>query len=105
MIARKHCNSITIFWNGLRVLATTSASPSIQLEAYPNPATDMFTLRWRQEVGMAAVSLVDLTGRKVRTWEAIATGETLQVVDLPRGMYVLQWKGKQQTFTRRILFK
>ena len=73
-----------------------------QITTFPNPAQD----RLRVEVGeqSGGLQLTDLSGRVVRSakeFSALSTGRyEADVRDLPAGLYLLQWKGKQSKTTK-----
>ena len=60
------------------------------LRVYPNPATDMLTLRLKGEEQMQAIAIYSLTGQRVSHVSNIATRQAeLNVANLPAGMYVV----------------
>lgn len=97
-------HSLTLLWNGLRGLGTTSAVPSVPIEAYPNPAKTALHLRGDGTEGLsAAATLLDLTGRVVRQWPT--TRAPLPVGDLPRGVYVVRVTTPAAPVTQRVVFE
>ena len=75
-------------------LAAQPAQLAAALRAYPNPATDVLTLRFGPSAaggGRQSVQLLNAMGGVVRTLDAgtVAAGQelTLSVADLPAGLY------------------
>jgi PKD repeat protein len=60
-----------------------------KLHIYPNPSSDNFTLDNGQEL-MKEVSLYDVMGRKVKHLPVNAPSTTVDVSDLPNGIYVVK---------------
>jgi hypothetical protein len=83
----------TATWTmGARTFATTVASvsaASLGLTAYPVPATDALTVRMATPEH-ATLTLLDITGRSVRTQAATGLQSTLPVAGLAPGIYTLQ---------------
>lgn len=74
-----------------RYLGRWTSTTRAQQRAFPNPATDVLTLR--QPAGRAAsVRLLDALGREARRQPAAGATETsVSVAALPAGLYVAQW--------------
>ncbi|MBD2766550.1 T9SS type A sorting domain-containing protein [Hymenobacter sp. BT664] len=71
------------------VLAVRSAQAA-GVAVYPNPAGDVLHVAFPAFNGWAHVALADLLGRTVRELVAPATGGTLDVRQLPEGLYTLR---------------
>jgi hypothetical protein len=77
-----------VAWTLPNLAGIDDASGSFAFSSTPNPAQDHIAVRWSGDEE-ATLALQDLTGRTV----ALVTGRgeaTLQVGDLPRGMYLLR---------------
>lgn len=59
------------------------------LSVYPNPARDRMTLSWDGNKH-AQVTLHNVLGARVQTWNAVRSGSSLQLHVLPAGVYWLQ---------------
>jgi hypothetical protein len=82
-------------FDSIACLNTTSAKqPSaIAGSIFPNPSSTHFTLR-TEEIGLQQVVLFDMLGRTVANRQSISAGSqeiALSVMDLPPGVYFLQW--------------
>ena len=72
-------------------LATASASSSADLVLYPNPARGQFTVALPKLAGAAiTATLFNSLGQPVRTLSLSATGTTVDVTTLAKGVYTLQ---------------
>jgi hypothetical protein len=86
-----------------------SAKNSILFEAFPNPMKDQTTLRFElKESGPVEISLTDITGKVIKTIsnEILQSGEhvlNLSKNDLSTGMYFIDFKSPQATFTHKLL--
>ena len=63
------------------------AEVPVDLQVFPNPATDYIGVTHQGEV--SKVKVFNLVGRHMKTFVAVA-GEKHFVGDLPRGMYLVQ---------------
>ncbi|WP_426489650.1 T9SS type A sorting domain-containing protein [Hymenobacter sp. 102] len=77
------------------------------VEVYPNPASgqqdarlDLSTL----SQGTYQVTITDMAGRTVRTFaQPGGSTQLLQVTELPTGSYLIQVRGNEQSFTKRLV--
>ncbi|PSR12132.1 MAG: hypothetical protein DA408_14310 [Bacteroidetes bacterium] len=78
-----------------------SSTKSIDVQVYPNPASDYVKVTDNSEVRQVAV--FNLAGRKIKSYN-YSIGEQYFVGDLPRGMYLIQLVGEEnrRLATRRI---
>ena len=95
-------NTVRIFWNTSSVVSATRSAAAAGLRLYPNPATDRLRLDWPGLSPTAGATLLDLTGRTVRTWNAPALTTELPVGDLPRGVYLLRVESAAGPVTSRV---
>lgn len=70
-----------------RLSIKTSVKEKVDLQVFPNPATDYIGISKNDVVRM--VMVYNLIGRQLKSFEAI-DGEKYYVGDLPRGMYLIQ---------------
>lgn len=72
-----------------RPTATAGPLAAASFQAFPNPATDVLTLR--QPPGTATVRLLDALGRQVSRQPTPTVEITVSVATLPPGLYTSQW--------------
>jgi CubicO group peptidase (beta-lactamase class C family) len=73
-----------------RPTATAAATEAAGFLAFPNPATEVLTLRQPTQTA-ASVRLLDPLGRTVRHQPAASTGASVAVATLAPGLYTVQW--------------
>ena len=74
--------------------APTSSSQKVTkntIKIYPNPAVNFIGLN--EVAGVASIVVYNLVGRKMKNFDALK-GEKYNISDLPKGMYLVQLKGK-----------
>lgn len=80
--------------------------PIAKLEIYPNPTTDLLTIK--PEVYLDNIRLVSMDGRLIfnRTISNRSLGQTINLSDLPAGIYFLECQAKNgQAVARKKLVK
>jgi hypothetical protein len=91
-------------WAFSRIPNATAVNPvnmNSGIKVYPNPATDAISIRVQKE-GWNEATLSNSVGQVVSRI-TLATGEnTLQVGQLPAGIYYLQAKGAAGSYTERV---
>jgi hypothetical protein len=66
-----------------------TAAPGIDMSIYPDPADDSFNVRLGDgSQHVAAVELIDLTGRQMRRWES--SDAAMSVQDMAPGLYIVR---------------
>lgn len=103
---RSNCNGTdfsswttkTLFTQFPSSVSTVNNSNSITV--YPNPVTDVLTIKTEGQVmGNAHIVITDMTGKIVRHMQ-ITAGETrINTGDLPRGLYTLKYTDDARTQT------
>jgi hypothetical protein len=80
--------------------ATNPVQPLAVLSIYPNPASNEINIKLPSEAASAAIEVVDLQGRVVRSLPS-QIGPILQVniTDLPTGNYFVRLKAEKQMYT------
>jgi hypothetical protein len=68
--------------------ATATNLSSTEFKLAPNPTEDWFSLELKGSIP-AKLSISDLSGRVVKTVESFSNGQTVSVVDLPKGTYLV----------------
>lgn len=110
---RTHCNSIynnsgwtTVPFNTWATSVNSLSGSDSKLNIYPNPVVNVLNLEiGLQPQGAASVSVLDVTGKVLSTQVVESSKVTLQVDDLPSGVYMLQYQDEADTeqikFTKR----
>ncbi|UOQ83302.1 T9SS type A sorting domain-containing protein [Hymenobacter sp. 5414T-23] len=100
-------NTVRIYLN--KTFATVTATREKQLpgvEVYPNPATEQVVVRVAASSREPlTATLVDQVGKIVRQTNLQASGNTIPVADLPRGLYLLRLTGTSGTSTKRVVLE
>jgi hypothetical protein len=97
-------------WLGFNVLAaqslvtaTTDATSTIGVNVYPNPSNGNITLE--NISGANTISLVDMTGRTIKTVSVNAERMTVNFAGVQAGKYLVQITGEQMNETRTIVIE
>ena len=77
-------------------------APSKPFTLYPNPTTGTLTIEG--VTGYLQMYIYDLVGREVMTYSLTPSKKTIDVSDLPSGMYVVTLRGKDKTW-KEVLMK
>ncbi|WP_460502667.1 T9SS type A sorting domain-containing protein [Hymenobacter agri] len=85
-------------------LATATANGAADLLLYPNPARGQFSVALAELTGAAVVStLFNSLGQPVRTLSLSATGATVDVSNLAKGVYTLQTTVGSTPLVKRVV--
>ncbi|MBT3648624.1 MAG: T9SS type A sorting domain-containing protein [Flavobacteriales bacterium] len=77
----------------------------INIEIFPNPAKDFVSIKF-SEVTDYTVSMTDLLGKQVYTESFTSTNRnTINVLDMPEGVYMIQVKTENQSYFDRVVIK
>ncbi|MEO9868900.1 T9SS type A sorting domain-containing protein [Ekhidna sp.] len=68
----------------------TGLSQSDVFAVYPNPAATSFTIQ--SSIREAEIKLIDLNGRKVRSAKMTDGELKVDVLDLPKGIYIIRFE-------------
>jgi Concanavalin A-like lectin/glucanases superfamily/Secretion system C-terminal sorting domain len=86
---------------------TTTTTPELAplhpFTVYPNPTTDVLTIRNPDLLPILWVELSELSGRRVRSWSGGVAHTELGIGSISRGTYLLTVKTAQQSYTQRIV--
>lgn len=70
----------------------------------PNPVTDLLNIfLLNKDANSRNISISDLSGRQLKVWEINGVTASLNVGDLPHGVYLLRVSDGNQSFTRRLV--
>ena len=83
-------------------LSAASAALAAQVQAYPNPAHAQLNIV-RPLGGPASATLLNVVGQVVRTVALPTAKTTLDVADLPTGLYLVRVTVNGQTVTKRVM--
>jgi Lysyl oxidase/Secretion system C-terminal sorting domain len=79
--------------------------PDLGVKVTPNPFHDQTLVEFNQPHGVTQLSLLDLSGKVVRTYENIQKGRVVIYRDnLPSGMYLLNLEGEQNYAAKVVIF-
>jgi hypothetical protein len=84
-------------WDVQPAITGTEDAPASDVQVFPNPHKDQFTIQLPSEVTNANCRLLNLAGQEVLAWSSLQTSSALiNTTFLPAGWYVLeiQW-GKE----------
>jgi hypothetical protein len=65
----------------------------VKISIYPNPASDYVNVQDRDN-SVGSVNIFNLAGRKIKSF-AIEGSQMLSIIDLPKGMYLIQFVDKK----------
>lgn len=73
------------------------------LQIYPNPAREQFTIRFDPDGTEYELSIMDMKGRKYRSMKGVTREAQIAVSDLDAGMYIVVLKNDTGGFLRKTL--
>jgi len=82
--------------------AITQLQPQLDVSFYPNPVTDMITIRGSEEVVGSPYSFTDLTGKQVLTGKLDDETVSIDISSFETGIYLLQI-GEQRRRTFKMI--
>jgi hypothetical protein len=89
-------------YSAIRSVAVTGNS-DLQMEVYPNPATDILRVSLTNSTGVSIVRLFNLNGQMIREAQAdLSSPLQLSIKDIASGMYVLQVTAGSAQYVRKI---
>jgi hypothetical protein len=74
--------------DGTSLQPTYSIVKQAKLSIYPNPATDFISVNNADNVRQ--ISIFNLVGRKLKSFNNVVEDQHYDVSDLPKGMYLVQ---------------
>lgn len=86
-------------------LSTENLASFETLDVYPNPATDVITIKMDNVINGTTATLHDAMGRVIKTIDVKNNVTTLPVSGLNRGVYLLNFKNGAISETKRIIIK
>jgi len=100
-------NTVRVYRNvgASQPLAAGVAAALSHVKLYPNPATNVVWVQVPPTLaGPITVLVIDALGRQVRR-QTLAGANTLEVADLPRGMYTVRFQHTLGTGTQRLVLQ
>ncbi len=82
------------------VVNTTDLNTTLDWEVYPNPTSDILTIKL-EEIPSAQFRLLSMNGQTVRTGTINGQDQKIDVSDLPKGIYVLTLLTDEGMATKR----
>jgi len=99
-----HCNGAIGFGSTAGKRELDASAPALQTRFFPNPLTAKeLQVEFASEEEIETLSILDLQGRRLIKAE-VGGLETLQLpVDLTSGVYLIRFRGTQQTWTQKLI--
>jgi hypothetical protein len=102
------CDSIASVTIYVKSLTSTENQLPSTFYIYPNPASDMLSLKWSGiQRGKITVSILNQSGQVVRNYEGNKSGNELlmqiNVIDLASGLYILHVQSTEGTYHKKFL--
>ena len=86
--------------------AINTAEPSVKMSLYPNPATSSAQLNIEGVEGMVELSLIDMSGRVIRTNKVNAeTANTINLNGLAKGAYFVRITNSNMTKVEKLIVR
>jgi methionine-rich copper-binding protein CopC len=76
-----------------------------RLNIYPNPASDMLHLDWNDDINKAEVLLTNITGKTVLTKKLFDRNNSVEISNLPKGIYFITIKQGKDSYISKLLIK
>lgn len=83
------------------VQATIHQASDVQL--FPNPTTESFTLQNIYSTTPFQLTLMDLSGKTIKTWHNVTGERTFSIGELPKGIYQLLYHDEQAYNSLRLV--
>ena len=82
------------------------ANQLLNWNIYPNPANDHIVVEMSENQAISNVTLLDLTGRKVKEWSwEEGSKMTLDISEIPEGYFILNLSNNAQSWSKKLLIK
>ncbi|HCA82585.1 MAG TPA: hypothetical protein DEP18_02280 [Flavobacteriales bacterium] len=75
------------------------------LSGYPNPANELVQLNLEGFIGTVTITLTDMSGRIIRSFNCSGNQSTVMRNELPAGMYFIRAQAGEQVATTKIVFE
>ncbi|TGE13877.1 extracellular catalytic domain type 1 short-chain-length polyhydroxyalkanoate depolymerase [Hymenobacter elongatus] len=86
-------------------LAAGVAAPALGVTMYPNPATDIITIRANKSLREAQISITNMLGESVPAQASVATDGTVRITTTSwrNGLYIVEVKAEGHRYHQKIL--
>lgn len=74
-----------------------------KVQVYPNPFTDIVTIDLKDFPGVTSVTILDIMGKSLRTFELTSRSTSINLATLKSGIYLCQLKGNTTTEIIKII--
>jgi hypothetical protein len=88
---------------GFMLDVPTNSMLDSSIKLYPNPAHDTVTIEVNASMVNAEVSISDLTGKRLRTYNLSEIRKTLDVSDYERGIYFVTVTAESKSSTLKFI--
>lgn len=82
---------------------SVSMDDKVGVDIMPNPAYNSVTVAISGESNIASVRIADLTGRVLSAVDNISNNQSIDISQLPQGVYFMQISVDKQTYVRRLV--
>ncbi len=97
---------VTLKYNALVTGIKENSLSRIDLSIYPNPARDNLTVNIKnQDLLGATISIIDMVGEIVKEEKLVASTQHLDLVQLPRGLYLVRVVGSNTVATGKLIIE
>ena len=84
------------------ILGINESNISLSASVFPNPSNGIFTLKLAEEKN-ATIEVYNIVGEKILSMETQNESTPIDLIDQPRGVYILKVIGSKQSFNQRII--
>jgi hypothetical protein len=77
----------------------------LRFEIYHNPSSDLLTIQLQEVAEKSEVSILDLTGRLIKTSAITSNNSSIDVQELSKGIYIVRIATTNQVGVKRFIKK
>jgi pectate lyase len=98
-----NCSGTLLLSSTMQESAVANAKNNLEVKCYPVPADNLLYIEFSSPVAETVnISLIDATGRTVRTTKANGLRHSMNISGLPRGLYVVKISGTGMNIIKHI---
>lgn len=86
-------------------LSTEEVGSLSTLDVFPNPASSILNISIPENAGLVKLQLLDVLGKKVKEYQFSNNNNTLDLSNLSKGMYIMQFNTEAFSVAKKILIK